>query len=94
MPTNSSRSMAPPPHSLLGQQIERQIAMQRELLSDPMVDIKTAAASLGNVSYPTINRFIREGRLRVFRVGKLGRRKVRLSSLRALLAAGESKVQS
>lgn len=93
MPANSSRSLAPPAHSLLGQQVQRTLDLQRQLLADPLVDIRTAAAALGNISYPTINRFIRGGRLKVFRVGKLGRRKVRLSSLRALLAEGESQVQ-
>jgi hypothetical protein len=84
--------MAPPAHSLLGQQVERSLSMQRELLSDPLIDLKTAALSLGGISYASLNRIIYSGRLRIFRVGKYGRRKVRLSSLRALLAEGESQV--
>lgn len=81
--------MLPPARSLLGQQVQRALQLQNELLADPLIDLRTAALSLGGASYATLNRYIDQGRLKVFRIGKRGKRKVRLSSLRALLAAGE-----
>jgi hypothetical protein len=79
----------PAARSLLGQQVQRALALQNELLSDPLVDLKTAALSLGGCSYSSICRYINTGRLKVFRIGERGKRKVRLSSLRAVLAEGE-----
>jgi hypothetical protein len=76
-------------NSLLGQQVQRALALQEELLRDPLVDLRTARLTLWGCSYATINRYIAEGRLKVFRVGPRGHRRIRLSSLRALLAEAE-----
>lgn len=82
----------PSPRTIVGQQVQRALALQNELLGDPLIDLKTAALALGGCSYPTLNRHIASGRLKAFRIGPRGHRKIRLSSLRSLLAEGESKV--
>jgi hypothetical protein len=79
----------PARRTLVGQQVQRAVALQNELLNDPLIDLKTAALAIGGCSYPTLNRHIASGRLKVFRIGR-GRRRVRLSSLRAFLAQGDS----
>jgi hypothetical protein len=79
----------PSPRTLVGEQVKRTLALQNELLGDPLIDLKTAALAIGGCSYPTLNRHIAAGRLKVFRIGR-GRRRVRLSSLREFLAQGDS----
>jgi hypothetical protein len=85
----SHSKVLPAARSLLAQQISRSLAVQNELLSDPLIDLKTAAVSLGGCSYATLCRYIRLGKLRVWRLSPRGKRKIKLSSLRALLAEGE-----
>jgi hypothetical protein len=91
--TFSKSQVKPGARSLLAQQVTRALALQNELLADPLLDLRTAALAIGGCSYATLNRYVRMGRLKVFRVGKHGKRKIRLSSLRALLAEGENGAQ-
>jgi excisionase family DNA binding protein len=85
----SKSKVLPGARSLLAQQVTRTLALQNELLADPLVDLRTAALALGGVSYVTISRLIRTGRIPAFRIGKHGKRKVRMSALRAFLAESE-----
>lgn len=94
MQSTIKSAVLPAQRTLLGQQVARAMQLQKELLSDPLVDVKTAALSLGGCSYATLNRLVRENRLKVFRIGPRGKRKVRRSSLRALLAQGEHAPQA
>jgi hypothetical protein len=73
---------------LLNQQAQRALALQNELLSDPLVDLRTVRQALG-IGYETLNRLIARGLLTSFRIGPRGQRKIRLSSLRKLLAQSE-----
>jgi hypothetical protein len=84
----SKSPVRPARNGLLAQQVQRELALQNELLSDPLVDLRTARLTLG-VGYAQLNRYVAKGHLKVFRIGPRGHRKVRLSSLRALLAEGE-----
>jgi hypothetical protein len=58
-------------------------------MADPLIDMRTTRLTIG-VGYAQLNRYIAQGRLKVFRIGPRGHRKIRLSSLRAFLAEGES----
>jgi len=78
----------PRDRSLLQAQIARATAMQNDLLADPLVSLATAQAALGGISYSLLCRYIAAGRLKVFRIGK-GKRRIRLNSLKALLAEGD-----
>jgi excisionase family DNA binding protein len=61
-----------------------------ELMADPLLTIAAVRQSLG-CGYAQLNRWITQGKLPVVRLGgPHGHRKVRLSALRAFLAAGES----
>jgi hypothetical protein len=85
----SQSQVMPAARGLLAQQVTRALALQNELLADPLVDLRTASICLGNCSYASLCRYINAGRLKVFRIGKRGKRKIRLSSLKALLAESE-----
>lgn len=84
------RAVRPVAHGTLAAQIERNLAQRSALFSDPLLDLRTVAAALGNLSYSTIRKLIASGELKTFRIGKRGHYKVRQSVLCALLAEGDA----
>lgn len=57
-------------------------------IADPYVSMRTAQELLG-FSRSALDRFVRQGKLHVHRVGLRGNRRVRLSELKNLLGEGE-----
>ncbi len=63
-------------------------------LGDPLLDLRTVRAALGNCSYSYLRGLIISGKLPTFRIGKRGHHKVRQSELQKLLAEGDNHGQS
>jgi hypothetical protein len=70
-------------------QVERSMAVKRELFADPLLNLPQVQTALGGISYKSLDMLLRKGELRAFRVHPRGQRKVRLSVLRAFIAERE-----
>jgi hypothetical protein len=70
--------------------IERTIRQRQAILGDPLLDLRTVRAVLGNCSYSYLRKLITDGTLPTFRIGPRGHHRVRQSALESLLAKGDN----
>jgi excisionase family DNA binding protein len=84
--TTSVRQMQRGP---LAKAIERSVLQRQTILADPLLDLQTVRAALGNCSYSYIRKLIADGVLQTFRIGARGHHRVRQSTLEALLKKGD-----
>jgi excisionase family DNA binding protein len=71
-------------------QTQKQLELKQAMLGDPLMPLSEAAPMLGNPSYSTLRKWIRNGSLHVWRAGR-GHYKVKLSEVRRFVGAGEKK---
>lgn len=69
--------------------LERSIQHRQAILGDPLLDLRTVRAALGNCSYSYLRKLIVDGTLPTFRLGKHGHHRVRQSELQKLLKQGD-----
>jgi excisionase family DNA binding protein len=62
---------------------------KQALTADPLMPLREAFPMLGNPSYTLARRWIREGLLRAWRVGRFGHFKVRLSEVQRFMRENE-----
>jgi hypothetical protein len=79
----------PPLETPVRQVVESAIKVRSAILGDPLLDLRTVRAALGNCSYSYLRGLILSGELPTFRIGKRGHHKVRQSALQALLLKGD-----
>jgi hypothetical protein len=79
----------PPLQTPVRQLVERAIQNRQAILGDPLLDLRTVRAALGNCSYSFLRKLISEGTLKTFRIGAHGHHRVRQSELQKLLAKGD-----
>jgi excisionase family DNA binding protein len=88
-PSNLKTPVRPLKHGRLARQIEHQLTQRSQLLfDDPLLPLSDVAVALGGVSYSHLQKLIKNGTLKVFRIGR-GHRRVRQSVLQELLAKGD-----
>jgi hypothetical protein len=68
---------------------EKAQAQRQALTCDPLISLSEAIPMLGNPSYSALRVWIKTGALRVWRAGKHGHFKVRLSEIARFREAGE-----
>ncbi len=80
----------PPLETPVRQVVETALRARSAILGDPLLDLRTVRAALGNCSYSYLRGLILSGELPTFRIGKRGHHKVRQSELLKLLAKGDN----
>jgi hypothetical protein len=79
----------PPLETPVRQIVESAIKGRFAILGDPLLDLRTVRAALGNCSYSRLRGLILSGELPSFRLGKRGHYKIRQSALMALIERGD-----
>jgi excisionase family DNA binding protein len=79
----------PPLETPVRQVVESALKARAAILGDPLLDLRTVRAALGNCSYSYLRKLITDGTLPTFRIGKHGHHRVRQSELQKLLAIGD-----
>jgi hypothetical protein len=82
-------SSQPPLETPVRRVVESALKARSAILGDPLLDLRTVRAALGNCSYSYLRKLILDGTLPTFRIGKRGHHKVRQSVLESLLRTGD-----
>jgi len=90
MYATSQFPLATPTHKV----VESVLKARSAILGDPLLDLRTVRAALGNCSYSYLRKLIADGSLPTFRLGRHGHHRVRQSALQALLKKGDNHGQS